>query len=40
MQLEKSHESSPWGDLRPESPALGAEQFRVPNQTGKEPQGA
>ena len=25
-------------DTRPESPALGAEQFRVPNQTCKEPQ--
>ena len=28
----------PKRELRPESPALGAEQFRVPNQTLKEPQ--
>ena len=28
----------PWLELRRESPALGAEQFRVPNQTRKEPQ--
>ena len=28
----------PRRELRPESPALGAEQFRVPNQTRKEPQ--
>ena len=29
---------SPWREIRHESPALGAEQFRVPNQTGNEPQ--
>ena len=28
----------PRWELRPESPALGAEQFRVPNQTRKQPQ--
>ena len=28
----------PWWEMRPESLALGAEQFRVPNQTCKEPQ--
>ena len=28
----------PRWELRPESPALDAEQFRVPNQTRKEPQ--
>ena len=27
----------PWREMRPESPALGAEKFRVPNQTPKEP---
>ena len=30
----------PWREIRPESPALGAEKFRVPNQTRKEPQAA
>ena len=28
----------PQQEIWPESPALGTEQFRVPNQTGKEPQ--
>ena len=28
----------PQQEMRPESPALGAEQVRVPNQTRKEPQ--
>ena len=28
----------PLREMRPDSPALGAEQFRVPNQTRKEPQ--
>ena len=28
----------PHQELRPESPSLGAEEFRVPNQTRKEPQ--
>ena len=28
----------PWWEMRPESPALDAEQFRFPNQTHKEPQ--
>ena len=28
----------PHREMRPDSPALGAEQFRVPNQTCKEPQ--
>ena len=27
----------PWREMRPESPALGAEKVRVPNQTPKEP---
>ena len=30
----------PRREMRPESPALGAELFHVPNQTRKEPQGA
>ena len=29
---------SPRREFRPDSPALGAEQFRVPNQTRREPQ--
>ena len=28
----------PWREMRPESPELSAEQFRVPNQTRTEPQ--
>ena len=30
----------PWREMRAKTPALGAEQFRVSNQTPKEPQGA
>ena len=28
----------PFPEMRPDCPAMGAEQFRVPNQTYKEPQ--
>ena len=34
----KSRRLPPRRDMRPDSSALGAEQFRVPNQTHKEPQ--
>ena len=37
LQLEKNHQTSRSLKMRPDFPALHAEQLLVPNQTGKEP---